>query len=119
MSLATISITMSMYVTVGITGYLFYGKDTTSDVMKNLGQHWVLMVTRVFVGIAVLCHYPINQHVARAALDDLVRTLRGEEWTEYMPFWRLAINTNVVFIVSLTIALSVRLARACYNYYYC
>ena len=87
--------------------YTMYGDNTKDDVMNNLGKTTLLWFTRVFVGVAVLCHYPINQHVARAALDDVVRVLRGEEQTEYMPYWRLCVFTAVVFVVALSFALSV------------
>lgn len=87
--------------------YVLYGDGTLDDVMNNLGKTTLLWLTRVFVGVAVLCHYPINQHVARAALDDVVRAFRGEEFTEYMPYWRLCLNTILVFIIAVSLSLTV------------
>ena len=75
--------------------------------MNSLGRTPLLWFTRVFVGVAVMCHYPINQHVARAALDDVVRAIRREEFTEYIPTPRLYANTVAVFVVAMSLALSV------------
>ena len=62
-----------MYVATGVAGYLLFPRTAASNILNNFAATDSLMQgIRFLVGWAVVLHYPINQHVARTALYDLV-----------------------------------------------
>jgi hypothetical protein len=62
-----------MYLATGISGYLLFPRTAASNILNNFPPEDVFMqCMRFLVGWAVVLHYPINQHVARSALYDLI-----------------------------------------------
>jgi solute carrier family 38 (sodium-coupled neutral amino acid transporter), member 7/8 len=62
-----------LYLATGVAGYVLFPWTTSSNILNNFAKDDLLMqAMRFAVGWAVVLHYPINQHVARSALYDLV-----------------------------------------------
>lgn len=62
-----------MYLATGVAGYLLFPRTASSNILNNFAASDTLMQgVRFLVGWAVVLHYPINQHVARSALYDLI-----------------------------------------------
>ena len=62
-----------LYLATGIAGYLLFPRTAASNILNNFAKEDMFMQgVRFFVGWAVVLHYPINQHVARSALYDLI-----------------------------------------------
>ena len=62
-----------MYAVMGVCGYLLFPVDTQSNILNFLGtDNNLVLVFCILVGFAVALHYPIDLHVARTALCDLV-----------------------------------------------
>lgn len=67
-----------------------------------------MQATRFIVGWAVLFHYPINQHVARTAMHDLLCKYTGLRRHRVTPYARLASLTLVFFVAAVTLACLIR-----------
>jgi solute carrier family 38 (sodium-coupled neutral amino acid transporter), member 7/8 len=62
-----------MYLATGVAGYLLFPHTADSNILNNFSPEDTLMqIMRFLVGCAVVLHYPINQHIARSALYDLI-----------------------------------------------
>jgi hypothetical protein len=67
-----------------------------------------VQVMRALVGFAVLLHYPINQHVARSALYDLIFHYKGTNPPEEVPYSHVQYLTLGFFALSVGTACVVR-----------
>jgi solute carrier family 38 (sodium-coupled neutral amino acid transporter), member 7/8 len=87
-----------LYLATGISGYSLFPDNTSSNILNNfdLGDGLMLLV-RFIVGWAVVLHYPINQHVARSALYDLVCTYARATPATHVPYKHIAGLTVVFF----------------------
>ena len=62
-----------LYVCAGLAGYLLFPNTAEANILNNFSNKDPLMqLMRVCIGVAVLLHYPINSHLARSALYDLL-----------------------------------------------
>lgn len=94
-----------LYVSTGIAGYLLYPRDADSNILNNFPPDDGLMqIMRFCVGFAVLLHYPINQHVARSALYDLLCRYTGIQVKDHVPYSHVATLTLFFFVASVTTA---------------
>eukprot|EP01025_Chloroclados_australasicus_P051016 TRINITY_DN5931_c3_g1_i7.p1 TRINITY_DN5931_c3_g1~~TRINITY_DN5931_c3_g1_i7.p1 ORF type:complete len:637 (+),score=44.50 TRINITY_DN5931_c3_g1_i7:195-2105(+) len=86
---------------VGASGYVLYSQALGSDIMNCLPTDDVfIQVVRGLVGLSALLHYPINQHVARAALDDLFAHVFGWQTSKEadVAYWRIVMCTIMFFV---------------------
>ena len=94
-----------MYTVMGVTGYLLFPVNTQSNILNNFDIDNVLMfVVRMLVGFAVALHYPIDLHVARTAMYDLVCGCLGKVPVYPAPYVSLAQCTVAIWGGSLVLA---------------
>lgn len=79
---------------------LKYGLNTIVCFSKTLRKLSLVQVMRFLVGFAVLLHYPINQHVARSALYDLICHYIGATPQAHVPYSHVAGLTVAFFAAS-------------------
>lgn len=86
------AICLVLYVPCGVTGYLYFGQLTQSDILKGntmkpgerpngFDTTAPMLIARVCIMMAVICCYPLNHYPARCALYSL---LFGDE-AEFRP----------------------------------
>ena len=94
-----------MYTVMGVCGYLLFPVDTQSNILNNFGtDNNLMLVVRILVGFAVALHYPIDLHVARTALYDLVCGCLGVVPVHPAPYVSLAQCTAAIWSGSLVLA---------------
>jgi hypothetical protein len=94
-----------LYLVMGVSGYLLFPVDTKSNILDNFGgDDNIMLVVRILVGCAVALHYPIDLHVARTALYDLVCGCVGKVPVHPAPYVSLAQCTLAIWSGSLITA---------------
>jgi len=79
--LAAMMLIMTGYIVVGLAGYVAHPKQISSNVLNVLPTDQVYaQLARLFIGIVVAGHYPLNHHPARQGTLDLAALLGVSEY---------------------------------------
>ena len=93
----------SIYMVVGICGYLTFGSYTESNVLLNYPKSWLVTVVRFGLSIAVAFSYPMWLHPCRENIAFIV--LKRSAVDPLTTRWQYYGITFGLFLVSLTVAL--------------
>ena len=80
---ATLPILLVLFLMVGLSGYLSFGENTQSDILKNLKDEGstAAYVANALMILLMICHYPFMVYGARKSLEALlVGTDRFEQF---------------------------------------
>ena len=64
-------ITFTIYVVIGVFGYLSYGIETKPDILSNLAKEAGVLanIANVAMIILMICHYPLPVYALRMAVE--------------------------------------------------
>ncbi|CAL6076240.1 Amino_acid transporter [Hexamita inflata] len=95
----TLLIITTLYMTMGIFGYLTFGTTTQSDILKNLAEEGSILTQVANVGMILLmiCHYPIVAYPIRKSIEGLI--FKTDEYDNKKV--QYLISTLIVVIASL------------------
>lgn len=75
-SVACVSVSVIVYITVGLTGYLSFGNNVTDNVISMYAQSVWSTLGRFAIVILVLFSYPIMSHPARTSIMSIIKAYR-------------------------------------------
>lgn len=75
-STACVSVSVLVYITVGLTGYLSFGNNVTDNIISMYAQSVWSTLGRLAIVILVLFSYPIMSHPARTSILSVLQAYR-------------------------------------------
>ena len=100
-SIGSTSVILFLYLTVSLSGYLLFGKDTAGNILLNFEHDSIPpTIARIGLGVGIVCHFPIAYFAVRTNLHSLFCSLK-----EFHKFsLRLATATGVL-LSTVTVAI--------------
>ncbi|KXZ52259.1 hypothetical protein GPECTOR_10g890 [Gonium pectorale] len=72
--MASTSLVMAVYVTVGISGYMAFPDNVSSNILMSFDRDDIMVqIARLAVTLIVMGSYPLTHHPARAGFEHLVK----------------------------------------------
>lgn len=98
-----------LYLSAGISGNLLFPSNAEANILNNFPADDALMqILRFSIGLAVLLHYPINSHLARSALYDLICRSIGVMQQAHVPYSHVVMVSIMYFIACIGTACAVK-----------
>lgn len=73
----TVSRTTLLSLSIAVSGYLLFGKDTMGNILLNFEHDSIPpTVARIGLGIGIICHFPIAYFAVRTNLHSLFCSLK-------------------------------------------
>mmetsp|Transcript_27400 Transcript_27400/g.37760 ORF Transcript_27400/g.37760 Transcript_27400/m.37760 type:complete len:599 (-) Transcript_27400:64-1860(-) len=96
---------LALYLVVAYCGYMTYGSNLNSDILKMYPENDITSLSRIMVSFIVSCHYPLQMNPYRKSMLSLLNIALGplEETDNYYRFRYFAV-TAITLLFTFTVA---------------